>query len=208
MDTPLIITIGREYGSGGHEIGSLVASKLGIDFYDKQLITLAAEKSGLSHDYIEQNEQRSKSSFIQNMAASTAYANGFFSTHYLPLSEAIFISQAQVIRDVATKGPAVIVGRCSDYILREHPRHLSVFIRANYDDRVKFLMERNGISMQEAKDLIEHTDAIRSDFHNFYAETSWGDARAYDMCVNSSILGIEKTADLVLDFAVKALNIQ
>ena len=117
MRNPLIITIGREYGSGGREIGELVAKTLGIAYYDKKLITLAAQKSGLSDEFIANNEQRVRSGFMQNLAASAAYSSGFFSSQYLPLSESIFISEAQVIRDIAAKESAVIVGRCADYIL-------------------------------------------------------------------------------------------
>ena len=117
MRNPLIITIGREYGSGGREIGELVAKTLGIAYYDKKLITLAAQKSGLSDEFIANNEQRVRSGFMQNLAASAAYSSGFFSSQYLPLSESIFISEAQVIRDIAAKESAVIVGRSADYIL-------------------------------------------------------------------------------------------
>ena len=114
MRNPLIITIGREYGSGGRQIGELVAKTLGIAYYDKKLITLAAQKSGLSDEFIANNEQRVRSGFMQNLAASAAYSSGFFSSQYLPLSESIFISEAQVIRDIAAKESAVIVGRCAD----------------------------------------------------------------------------------------------
>lgn len=127
MRNPLIITIGREYGSGGREIGELVAKTLGIAYYDKKLITLAAQKSGLSDEFIANNEQRVRSGFMQNLAASAVYSSGFFSSQYLPLSESIFISEAQVIRDIAAKESAVIVGRCADYILagaRQHHQRL------------------------------------------------------------------------------------
>ena len=109
MSNSLIITIGREYGSGGRQIGEIVAKTLGINFYDKNLITLAAQKSGLSDEFIANNEQRVRSGWMQNLAASAAYSNGFFSGQYLPLSESIFISEAQVIRDIAAKESAVIV---------------------------------------------------------------------------------------------------
>lgn len=209
MDTPLIITIGREYGSGGHEIGSLVASKLGIDFYDKQLITLAAEKSGLSHDYIEQNEQRSKSSFIQNLAASTAYANGFFSTHYLPLSEAIFISQAQVIRDVAAKGPAVIVGRCSDYILAGRPNTINVFIHAPIETRIARIMKLKNVDEATAMKLISTSDKERGNHYFRYTDRKWGKAQNYDISINSALLGIDRTVEMLLSLAkIEELHIK
>ena len=133
MKNPLIITIGREYGSGGRQIGKALAERLGISFYDKKIITLAAEKSGLSHEFIENNEQRVRSGLMHTLAASAVYHNGFLSGQYLPLSESIFISQAQVIRDIAAKESAVIVGRCADYILADRENTINVFIHAPWN---------------------------------------------------------------------------
>ena len=121
--------------------------------------------------------------------------------------ESLVQVQADIIRQTAAEESCIIVGRCSDYIRREHPRHLDIFVRANYNDRVAQLVKRHHCTDKEAKELIDKIDEIRSDFHNFYAETNWGDSRAYDICVNSSILGIEGTAQLLLDFAKKALNL-
>lgn len=144
MRNPLIITIGREYGSGGRQIGELVAKTLGIAYYDKKLITLAAQKSGLSDEFIANNEQRVRNGFMQNLAASAAYSSGFFSSQYLPLSESIFISEAQVIRDIAAKESAVIVGRCADYILRDRKDCLHVFICSDMASRARRIVERYG----------------------------------------------------------------
>ena len=116
--------------------------------------------------------------------------------------------QSDIIIEKAENENCIIVGRCSDYILRNHPRHVSIFVHADYEDRVKFVMERNNLSEADAKELIEHTDAIRSDYHNFYSETNWGDSRSYDICVNSSLLGLEGTAKLLTEFVKAALKIQ
>lgn len=121
---------------------------------------------------------------------------------------ALFEVQADIIRKKAETENCVIVGRCADYVLREHPRHLSIFVRADYDDRVKFISDRDIISREKAKDIIEKTDNQRSEYHDFYSETNWGDSRAYDLCINSSILGIEKTAEFLLYYAKKALKIE
>jgi cytidylate kinase len=201
MNTPLIITIGREYGSGGREIGELTAKKLGIDFYDKQLITLAAEKSGLSHEFIEQHEQRSKNGFIQNLAMSSVYSNGFFSAQYLPLSESIFISQAQVIRDIASKGPAVIVGRCADYILAGRPNTINVFIFAPTANRVTRIMERHQVDEATALKEIATSDKERGNHYFRYTDRKWGKAQYYDICINSALMGVEKTADMLVNLA-------
>ena len=201
MDTPRIITIGREYGSGGHEIGAEVAKRLGIAFYDRQIITLAAEKSGLSHEYIEQNEQRSKSSFIQNLAASSAYTNGFFSTQYMPLSESIFISQAQVIRDIASKESAVIVGRCSDYILAGRPNTINVFIHAPMEVRIARIMKLQNIDEATAMKLIATSDKERGNHYFRYTDRKWGKAQNYDLSINSSLLGINRTVEMLISLA-------
>ena len=201
MSNPLIITIGREYGSGGREIGELVARKLSIGYYDKALINLAAEKSGLSNEFIEHHEQRSRSGFIHNLAASTSYTNGFFSAQYLPLSESIFISQAQVIRDIAAKESAVIVGRCADYILAGRSNTIHLFIHAPMDDRVARIMKRQSVDEAEALKLLVTSDKERGNHYFRYTDQKWGKAQNYDLCINSSLMGIEKTVDMIVDLA-------
>ena len=197
MRNPLIITIGREYGSGGRQIGELVAKTLGIAYYDKKLITLAAQKSGLSDEFIANNEQRVRNGFMQNLAASAAYSSGFFSSQYLPLSESIFISEAQVIRDIAAKESAVIVGRCADYVLRERKDLLSVFIHAPVAfraDRAQKVYEKEAGNME---DFVRKKDKKRAAFYNYFSQNKWGDARHYHLAI-SSVYGV--------DFAVEVLK--
>ena len=186
MRNPLIITIGREYGSGGREIGELVAKTLGIAYYDKKLITLAAQKSGLSDEFIANNEQRVRSGFMQNLAASAAYSSGFFSSQYLPLSESIFISEAQVIRDIAAKESAVIVGRGADEI---------------HTGRDNTIMARHNLSEAEALKAISTSDKERGNHYFRYTDQKWGKAQNYDVCINSGLMGIEKTAEMLADMA-------
>ena len=201
MSNPLIITIGREYGSGGHQIGEIVAKKLGIAFYDKQIISLAAQKSGLSDEFIANNEQRVKSGLMQNLAASAAYSSGFFSSQYLPLSESIFISQAQVIRDIAAKESAVIVGRCADYILEGRENTINVFIHAPMEARVKRIMSLHGIDEAAAMKEINRSDKERGNHYFRYTDMKWGKAQNYDICVNSALMGVEKTAEMLAKLA-------
>ena len=196
MRNPLIITIGREYGSGGREIGELVAK-----YYDKKLITLAAQKSGLSDEFIANNEQRVRSGFMQNLAASAAYSSGFFSSQYLPLSESIFISEAQVIRDIAAKESAVIVGRCADYILAGRDNTINVFVYAPRDVRVNRIMARHNMSEAEALKAINTSDKERGNHYFRYTDQKWGKAQNYDVCINSGLMGIEKTAEMLADMA-------
>ena len=202
MRNPLIITIGREYGSGGRQIGELVAKTLGIAYYDKKLITLAAQKSGLSDEFIANNEQRVRSGFMQNLAASAAYSSGFFSSQYLPLSESIIISEAQVLRDIAAKESAVIVGRCADYVLRDDPNValVNLFVHAPLAARIRRESARTNTTPAEAEKRIRQVDKERAAYYNFFSSKRWGDAQAYDLCVNTDGLEISDVAKLVLRY--------
>ena len=201
MKNPLIITIGREYGSGGRQIGKALAERLGISFYDKKIITLAAEKSGLSHEFIENNEQRVRSGLMHTLAASAVYHNGFLSGQYLPLSESIFISQAQVIRDIAAKESAVIVGRCADYILDGRENTINVFIHAPQEKRVERIMKLHGVDEAAALKEILTSDKERGNHYFRYTDRKWGKAQNYDVCINSALMGIDKTVEMLADLA-------
>ena len=198
MKNPLIITIGREYGSGGRQIGKALAERLGISYYDKEIITLAAQKSGLSHEFIENNEQRVRSGLVHSLAASAPYHNGFFSVPYLPLSESIFISQAQVIRDIAEKESAVIVGRCADYILAGRENTINVFIHAPLEARVKRIMALHNLDEAAALKEISTSDKERGNHYFRYTDMKWGKAQNYDICLDTGVLGIEQCADIVV----------
>ena len=200
MKNPLIITIGREYGSGGREIGKALAEKLGISFYDKKIISLAAEKSGLSAEFITSNEQRA-GSLMHSISAAPTYHGGFFSPQHLPLSETIFISQAQVIRDIAAKEPAVIVGRCADYILAGRKNTVNIFIHAPKEDRVRRIMALYSLSEADALKAIAKSDKERGNHYFRYTDMKWGKAQNYDICVNSSLLGIDGTVEMLMDVA-------
>ena len=201
MKTPLIITIGREYGSGGRQIGQALAGRLGISFYDKELITLAAKKSGLSDEFIEHNEQRVKGGLMHSFATSSAYHNGFFSGQYLPLSESIVISQAQVIRDIAEKESAVIVGRCADYILAGRENTINIFIHAPMEARVKRIMALYHLDEAAAIKAITTSDKERGNHYFRYTDMKWGKAQNYDICVNSALLGVDRTVEMLADLA-------
>ncbi len=201
MKNPLIITIGREYGSGGREIGQAVAKALGIAFYDKQIISLAAKKSGLSDEFIANNEQRMRGGLLHNLAAASAYSGGFFSSQYLPLSESIFISQAQVIRDIANKESAVIVGRCADYILDGRENTINVFIHAPQEARVERIMRLHGLDEASAIKEIQVSDKERGNHYFRYTDRKWGKAQHYDVCINSALMGVDKTVEMLVAMA-------
>lgn len=205
-----VITIGREIGSGGKAIGEIIAKSLGIPIYDSRLIQMAAEESGFNPDLFknadEKTERSTASSIVRNITSPFAALGNFYKNSVS--NESLFEVQSEIIQEKASTENCIIVGRCADYILRKHPRLLKVFIRADYDDRVKFVCERFDLTPAKARKLIDKTDNQRSEYHDFYSETNWGDSRAYDICVNSSRIGLEGTAEFLLGFAHKYLNIE
>ncbi len=205
-----VITIGRELGSGGKAIGEIIAKALGVAIYDSRLITMAAQESGLAPKVFKDADEHSGkgffSSVMRGISSPFAALENFYENSIS--NSKLFEVQAQIIREKAEKENCIIVGRCADYLLREHPRRISIFVRADFDDRVKFVSERDIISREKAKELIEKTDDQRSEYHDFYSETNWGDSRAYDICVNSSLLGIEGTAEFLLDYIKRVLKIE
>lgn len=204
-----VITIGRELGSGGKAIGQMMSKALEVPIYDSRLIQLAAKESGfnpeLFKDADEVTNKGALSSFMRTIGSPFTTLSSFYDNSLS--NESLFKIQTDIIRQKSETENCIIVGRCADYILREHPRHINIFVRANYEDRVNFVCKRDNLTPDKAKELIDKMDNQRSEYHDFYCETNWGDSRAYDICVNSSILGFEETAKFLLDFVKKALNI-
>ena len=198
-----IITIARQYGSGGREIGERVAELLGIPNYDKEFVTLAAEKeSALDPRALEKVDERATSSLLYTLAMGS---NLFHSPHVspaLPLNDRLFAIQCSIIRSLAEEDRScVMIGRCADYVLRDHPDRLSVFVYADLDTRKKRVAERHGIKESEAIDIINKTDRRRASYYNFYTGNKWGKYDNYHVAINSAVLGIEGTARLIADMA-------
>lgn len=186
-----IITISREYGSGGRMIGKMVAEKLGIAYYDKEIIAKVAEKTGFTEDYIEKNGEYSPSKSIFAYSVVGRDRSGASMNDY------IFSVQRKIILEIAEKGPCVIVGRCADDILAEYDNSLHVFVYGEKDEKIKKVMASNNISEKEALKLMKITDKKRSINYNYYTDKQWGKAQNYDVCLNSSVLGYEKCADII-----------
>ena len=192
-----IINVGRSFGSGGGFVAKAVGRKLGIPVYDNELISKAAEESGYSKSVFEGGEKR----------RSLFSMSSFFASGRLPFGESsgyvnddmLFKIQSEVIRNIAEKGDAIIVGRCADYILRDLDC-LDVFVCAPMEFRIQRLMKNEGLEEDEAEELMRRKDRTREAYYNFYTFGAWGRADNYDLCVDSSILGIEGTADLIIDF--------
>lgn len=200
MEHKMVLNIGREFGSGGREIGKLVAQKLGIPYYDKELIVLAAEKSGLSPEYLTSLDEQSVSSFLYSFSgANFSMGMRVNSVNVLPPADQLFLSQSEVIRDIAKQGGAVIVGRCADYVLQEKYNHLNVFIHAPLRQRVQRVMERHALERKAAESLIAKTDKNRANYYLHFTGEKWGDRKCFDLILSSSI-GIEAAVDIITSY--------
>lgn len=207
MNTPFVINIGRQLGSGGREIGRLLAEHFGIAYYDKEILSMAARESGLGTDVFERKDER-KGFFRSFIGVVQPFIGGGGDFYNNQLSEEnLFTLQSRVIQKVAAERSCIFIGRAADYILRHHPRHLNVFIAANLDDRAARLMERKKTDRKTAKNIIEESDEHRADYYNFYSSGTWGSADTYHLCINSSVLGIERTAEYIARFATEKLAI-
>ncbi len=198
-----VITIGRELGSGGRTVGKEVARLLQIPYYDRELIDEAAKESGLSSDFIENNEQEITSSFLYNLAMGNSYTYGMLGlsgTNSMPLTMQVFLAQQKVIQKFATS-PCVIVGRCADYVLRERQDLLKIFIYAPMEDRVKRAVEEYGYSQKKALDVITKSDKGRARHYATFTEWDWGDRRNYDMMLNAAALGVDTAAQMICQAA-------
>ncbi len=183
----LIINIGRQFGSGGRVVADALGSKLGVEVFDNQLLLKAAERSGVSPEFFRINDERKR------------YLNLGFS-HNAINDEGLFKIQSDTIRSIAEKQDAIFVGRAADYVLRDF-RCVDVFICAPVEERKKLVAGRSGISLDEAEKLIYKKDRTRENWYNFFTFGHWGVASNYDLCIDSSLLGIEGTADFIIDFA-------
>lgn len=198
MKNNLIITVGRQYGSGGREIGTMLAKMFGIAYYDKKLITEAAKRSGLADETFERYEERRFGTLWHALSTGFNVSGGF-------TPEDIFRIQSETIMDIASKEPCVIVGRCADYVLRENPDCLNVFVSAAAEVRTRRVAVRCNISHEEAAAAIVKTDKSRASYYNFYTGKEWGYAPSYHLCVDSGVLGLEKSAGLIADFINQAV---
>lgn len=199
-----VITIGRQFGSGGRAIGKQVAQALGIPFYDKELIKQMAKESGLSHEILDDYDEKPTNSFLYSLSLGAyTYGNSLTGIPEMPMSDKIFVIQSDVIKNIAKQGSCVIVGRCAESILKDVVPCLSVFIHTDFDSRIKRVSEYENISHDEAAEQIRKTDKKRASYHNYYSDLKWGAATSYDLCINSKI-GIDNAAKLIVDcFSMK-----
>ena len=206
MEENYVITVGRQFGSRGKEVGQALASRLGIAFYDKELITLASKESGLCQEFFEKADEKNSGSLLQAFAAGFTF--GSFQENDFLSNDKLFQIQSEVIRKIAEKSSCVIVGRCADYILREKKRKVDIFVHAALEKRVWTVAHRQSISEQEARDMIRKMDKTRPNYYNYYSDKQWGVASSYDLCVNSGLLPLEETVTFIQRFVEQVLELK
>lgn len=202
MKNKSIITISRQFGSGGREIGKKLAQKLDIPFYDKELIALAAQKSGISPEVLENIDEKAANSLLYSLSIGMYGfgTSGRFSPD-LPMNDKLFLIQSEIITEAAKEGPCVIVGRCADYLLRDEPDAVHVFIHASLEKRRERVMRLHNLSAQKAQEMMIKTDKKRANYFNFYTSLKWGQIENYSLCVDSGAIGVDNAVDLIAQFA-------
>ncbi len=202
MSGRVLISLGRESGSGGRRIGLAVAERLGVKCYDKELIAEAAKASGLAEEILENNDEVPTRSFLYSLVMDT-YSMAYHTTGPvdMPIEQKAFLAQYNAIKKIAEdEGSAVFVGRCADYALEDDDDLISIFITADYQDKVEHVMQTYELSESKAKDYIQKADKRRSNYYNYYANKRWGEANTYDLCINRSRLGFEGTVNAIVQF--------
>jgi len=203
MKGKVIITIARQFGSGGKEIGEKLAEKLGIPFYDKSLIQLAAKESGLDEELFDYADEKVFHNFWTAASNSNSiFINNRFSLfNEMPMNDKLFIIQSNMIRKLASGGSCVIVGRCADYILRDDPNTVPVFIHSGEKERLDRVINTYRIPEKDAKDVMIKTDKRRAAYYNYYSGEKWGRADNYDLSINSGAVGIDGAVEIIIKFA-------
>lgn len=197
-----VISIGRELGSGGKEIAEKLAAKLGIPVYDKKLLEIASKESGLDTTAFENADEKESTSFIGNILGYIGGVNDSYMS-----SDRLFQIQSEAIRNIAGRGSCITIGRCSEYVLRDHKGLISIFITADYKDRVARIMQKDGLDEESAKAHMEKGDKKRRSYHDYYTTTEWGAAHTYDLCINSSRLGIDGTVEFLYEYVKRHIQV-
>lgn len=194
-----IITISRQYGSGGHEVGERLAQKLNIPLLDKELIAMAAKKSGLSEEVFERADEKAGSSLLYSMVMGTYnYGIPLAGVNEMSINDKLFILQSDIIKNAAKNGPCVIVGRCGDYILRENKNVFRVFIHADKESRIRRIVGKGLCDEKKAEDFVAKRDKQRANYYNFYSNKRWDDLSNYQLVIDSSAFEIDRIVDLII----------
>lgn len=202
-----VISIGRQLGSGGKDIAEEIGRRLNISVYDKRLLEEAAKESGLDATVFETADEKESNTLLGNILALRDSVADYFGGHDNCMnSDRLFFIQSEVMRNIAARESCIMVGRCSEYVLREHPSLISIFITADMQDRISRTMRKDNLSEEKAKAYIERGDKRRKSYHDYYATTEWGNAKSYDLCINSSRLGIDGTVDFICEYVKRHIK--
>ena len=196
-----IITIGRQFGSGGHEIGEKLAQFWGIKCYDKELLARAAKESGYCEEMFRNHDERPTNSFLYNLVMDT-YSFGYNSSTFvdMPISHKVFLAQFDAIKKLAKEEPCVIVGRCADYALAEFKNCVHIFIHGDLETRIQRVAKKYELTSDKAKEMIIKKDKQRASYYNYYSTKKWGRSDSYDLSINSSTLGIDGTVKFITQY--------
>lgn len=197
-----IYTIGREFGSGGREVGEKLAAKLGIKLYDKELLQQAAKDSGFCEEIFENHDEKPTNSFLYSLVMDTYSVSGYSAAPFLdmPLNHKVFLAQFETIKKIAEKESCVIVGRCADYALSDNPDCINIFIHADLDVRIKNVSRNLNITENKARDIINKTDKQRASYYNYYTSKKWGDSKSYNLSLDAGKLGTDNCVEMILKF--------
>ena len=197
-----IYTIGREFGSGGKEVGEKLAERLGIKLYDKELLQQAAKESGFCEEIFENHDEKPTNSFLYSLVMDTYSVNGYSSAPFLdmPLNHKVFLAQFDTIKKIAANESCVIVGRCADYALAENPDCINIFIHADINERIKTVSKRLNVTENKAKDIIQKRDKQRASYYNYYTSKKWGDSTSYHLTLDANKLGLDGCVEMILKY--------
>ena len=197
----MIITIGRQYGSAGYEIGEKLAKELGVQIYDKEMLKRAAKESGICEEIFETHDEKPTNSFLYSLIMDT-YSLGYSPSNCadMPINHKVFLAQFDAIKKIANEGPCILVGRCADYALEEREDVINIFIYADMEQRIRRIARKYNLSDAKAKDTIIKTDKKRASYYNYYTNKEWGNAKGYDLCLNSGKLGVDGTVKAIMEY--------
>ena len=201
-----VITIGRQYGSGARELGQILAKNLGFEFYDEELVTMAAEKNKMHKDILRAVDEKATKSLLYTLVTGSDLRFFNTSTQYeMPINDKLFITQSEIIKNLADKSSCVIVGRCADYVLRDSAQKcLHLFVYADLEHRIQRICQKYDLTPEKAKDKINKIQKSRKAYYNYYSNREWGNVSNYDLCVNTGTLGLQKAAEVIEEFVKKA----
>ncbi len=196
--TKHIITVARQFGSGGRDIAQSLANELGIKFYDKELISEAAKESGMSPEVFENIDEKATNSLLYSLSMGLYnFGNGFSAVGDLPVNDKLYIIQHKMIKKLAEEGPCVILGRCADYVLRDYPNVINIFINADIEYRKERAIKYHNVDKRRAEQIVNKTDKNRANYYSFYSGQKWGQAQNYDLCINSGKMSQEDAVSLI-----------